>query len=74
MRCPPRPGGPYALSSLRLLPRFALMVQAGALAAASLRGTATGLQQLWALLAGGVTVYAAALAARSVKRRLALIA
>jgi uncharacterized membrane protein YdjX (TVP38/TMEM64 family) len=66
------PWRPYALSSLLLVPRFALMVQAGALGAASVRGTATGQQQLWALLAGGATLLAAALVARSVKRRLTL--
>lgn len=47
------PWRPYALSSLLLVPRFALMVQAGALGAASVRGTATGQEQLWALVAGG---------------------
>lgn len=62
---------PYALSSLALLPRFALMVQAGSLGAATARGTATFEEKLVALAAAVATVTAAALVARSVRDRLA---
>lgn len=62
---------PYALSSLVLLPRFALMVQAGAFGAATVRGTASVEQKLVALTAAVATVTAAALVARSVRSRLA---
>lgn len=62
---------PYALSSLVLLPRFALMVQAGAFGAATVRGTASVEQKLVALAAAVATVTAAALTARSVRGRLA---
>lgn len=64
---------PYALSSLVLLPRFALMVQAGAFGAATVRGTASVEQQLLALAAAVATVTAAALTARSVRGRLAMV-
>jgi uncharacterized membrane protein YdjX (TVP38/TMEM64 family) len=59
---------PYALTSGVLVLRFALMVQAGALGAASVRGTLSSQQQLVALSAGVATLMAAALVARSVKR------
>ncbi len=59
---------PYALTSVVLVLRFALMVQAGALGAAGFRGTLSSQQQLVALSAGVATVMAAALVARSVKR------
>ena len=61
---------PYALTSLVLVLRFALMVQAGALGVAAMRGTATGPQQLFLVVAATATVLAAALIGRSVRRRL----
>lgn len=61
---------PYALTSLVLVLRFALMVQAGALGVAAMRGTATGPQQQFLVVAATATVSAAVLIGRSVRRRL----
>jgi uncharacterized membrane protein YdjX (TVP38/TMEM64 family) len=61
---------PYALTSLVLVLRFALMVQAGALAAATARGTASAPQQLWAVAAGVATLFAAAQVVRILRQRL----
>jgi uncharacterized membrane protein YdjX (TVP38/TMEM64 family) len=61
---------PYALTSLVLVLRFALMVQAGALGAATARGTASAAQQLWAVAAGVATLFAAAQVVRILRQRL----
>lgn len=63
---------PYALTSVVLVLRFSLMVQAGSVGAAAVRGSATAHHQQWALAAGTAALMASAAAARNVRRRLIL--
>ena len=66
----PTPLRPYALASLALVPRFALIVWLGSLGAAAVRGSLTPLALGMRALALAATAAALVLVARGVRRQL----